>query len=134
MPKSLWGSLKDDLIAQTEALTVGDVEDLSNFTSAVIDAKSHLRLKNAIDRAHATAGIDVIAGGTYDDSTGYFVRPTLLLGGDPSAAPEETYATWSKALALPGVRGLVAGRALLFPPDGDVEHAVDSAVSLVGAA
>jgi DhnA family fructose-bisphosphate aldolase class Ia len=60
--------------------------------------------------------------------------PTLLLGGDPSAAPEETYATWSKALALPGVRGLVAGRALLFPPDGDVEHAVDSAVSLVGAA
>ncbi|MEJ7649953.1 MAG: L-glutamate gamma-semialdehyde dehydrogenase [Nakamurella sp.] len=84
VPKSSWGTLKDDLIAQTEALTVGDVEDLSNFTSAVIDAKSHLRLKNAIDRAHATAGIDVIAGGTYDDSTGYFVRPTLLLGGDPA--------------------------------------------------
>jgi DhnA family fructose-bisphosphate aldolase class Ia len=59
--------------------------------------------------------------------------PTLLLGGDPSTSPEETYATWSKALALPGVRGLVVGRALLYPPDGDVELAVDSAVSLVGA-
>jgi DhnA family fructose-bisphosphate aldolase class Ia len=58
--------------------------------------------------------------------------PTLLLGGDPSASPEETYATWSKALALPGVRGLVVGRALLYPADGDVELAVDSAVSLVG--
>jgi DhnA family fructose-bisphosphate aldolase class Ia len=58
--------------------------------------------------------------------------PTLLLGGDPSTAPQETYATWSKALALPGVRGLVVGRALLYPADGDVELAVDSAVSLVG--
>jgi DhnA family fructose-bisphosphate aldolase class Ia len=57
--------------------------------------------------------------------------PTLLLGGDPSAAPEETYATWAKALGLPGVRGLVVGRALLYPPDGDVETAVDTAVSLV---
>lgn len=57
--------------------------------------------------------------------------PTLLLGGDPSGAPEETFATWADALALPGVRGLVVGRALLFPPDEDVEAAVDTAVSLV---
>ncbi|MEV4760163.1 aldolase [Micromonospora sp. NPDC049559] len=57
--------------------------------------------------------------------------PTLLLGGDPSAAPEETYAAWGKALALPGVRGLVVGRALLYPPDDDVAAAVDTAVSLV---
>jgi DhnA family fructose-bisphosphate aldolase class Ia len=57
--------------------------------------------------------------------------PTLLLGGDPSTSPDETYATWAKALTLPGVRGLVVGRALLFPPDGDVESAVDTAVSLV---
>ncbi|WP_092862834.1 deoxyribose-phosphate aldolase [Quadrisphaera sp. DSM 44207] len=57
--------------------------------------------------------------------------PTLLLGGDPVAAPEETYAAWSTALALPAVRGLVVGRALLFPPDDDVAAAVDTAVSLV---
>jgi Cgl0159-like len=57
--------------------------------------------------------------------------PTLLLGGDPTAAPEETYADWAKALTLPSVRGLVVGRALLFPPDGDVAAAVDHAATLV---
>jgi hypothetical protein len=57
--------------------------------------------------------------------------PTLLLGGDPSGHPDETYAKWRDALALPGVRGLVVGRALLYPPDDDVADAVDAAVSLV---
>jgi DhnA family fructose-bisphosphate aldolase class Ia len=57
--------------------------------------------------------------------------PTLLLGGDPSGSPDETYAGWDKALRLPGVRGLVVGRTLLYPPDDDVEAAVDMAASLV---
>jgi hypothetical protein len=57
--------------------------------------------------------------------------PTLLLGGDPSGHPDETYAAWGRALDLPAVRGLVVGRALLFPPDGDVAAAVDIAAGLV---
>lgn len=57
--------------------------------------------------------------------------PTLLLGGDPSGHPDETYAEWEKALTLPSVRGLVVGRALLYPLDDDVAGAVDTAVSLV---
>jgi DhnA family fructose-bisphosphate aldolase class Ia len=57
--------------------------------------------------------------------------PTLLLGGDPSTSPDETYASWGNALALPGVRGLVVGRTLLYPPDGDVASAVDTASALV---
>jgi DhnA family fructose-bisphosphate aldolase class Ia len=57
--------------------------------------------------------------------------PTLLLGGDPQGDPEHTYAAWGKALELPAVRGLVVGRALLFPPDGDVASAVDIAAELV---
>ncbi len=57
--------------------------------------------------------------------------PALLLGGDPHGAPEETYRQWEQALALPGVRGLVVGRALLYPPDDDVEAAVDTAAGLV---
>jgi hypothetical protein len=57
--------------------------------------------------------------------------PTLLLGGDPSGRPEETYAAWRDALALPPVRGLVIGRTLLYPPDDDVAGAVDTAVGLV---
>ncbi|HTF12803.1 MAG TPA: aldolase [Asanoa sp.] len=57
--------------------------------------------------------------------------PTLLLGGDPTGHPDDTYAAWDRALGLPAVRGLVVGRALLFPPDGDVAAAVDTAVALV---
>ncbi|QPZ38510.1 Cgl0159 family (beta/alpha)8-fold protein [Paramicrobacterium chengjingii] len=57
--------------------------------------------------------------------------PTLLLGGDPSGSPDGTYARWADALTLPGVRGLVVGRTLVYPPDGDVARAVDTAAALV---
>ncbi|MDQ6714724.1 MAG: deoxyribose-phosphate aldolase, partial [Actinomycetota bacterium] len=57
--------------------------------------------------------------------------PTLLLGGDPAGEPQETYAEWARAVDLPPVRGLVVGRALLYPPDGDVAAAVDVAAQIV---
>ena len=57
--------------------------------------------------------------------------PTLLLGGDAGTAPEEAFAAWRHALALPGVRGLTVGRTLLYPPDDDVAGAVDIAAGLV---
>ncbi|MBL3685440.1 deoxyribose-phosphate aldolase [Leucobacter zeae] len=57
--------------------------------------------------------------------------PTLLLGGDNGGDPDETFAAWEAALALPGVRGLTVGRTLLYPPDGDVASAVDTAARLV---
>ncbi|WP_460521913.1 class I fructose-bisphosphate aldolase [Humibacter antri] len=57
--------------------------------------------------------------------------PTLLLGGDSDADPDETYASWASALALPGVHGLVVGRTLLYPHDDDVAQAVDIAAALV---
>jgi hypothetical protein len=57
--------------------------------------------------------------------------PTLLLGGDPDGSPDETYAAWQAALALPSVRGLVLGRTMLYPADDDVAKAVDTAVSIV---
>ncbi|WP_213452371.1 Cgl0159 family (beta/alpha)8-fold protein [Rhizomonospora bruguierae] len=57
--------------------------------------------------------------------------PAVLLGGDPGTAPDETYAAWQQALRLPTVRGLVIGRALLYPPDDDVAAAVDTAVGLL---
>ncbi|GAA4671255.1 class I fructose-bisphosphate aldolase [Frondihabitans cladoniiphilus] len=59
--------------------------------------------------------------------------PTLLLGGDPAEKPLETYAKWAEALSQPGVRGLTVGRTLLYPPDDDVEGAVDIAAGLVHA-
>jgi Cgl0159-like len=57
--------------------------------------------------------------------------PTLLLGGDPQGDPHDTYASWGASMSLPAVRGLVVGRALLYPPDGDVAGAVDIAAELV---
>ena len=57
--------------------------------------------------------------------------PSLLLGGDPKGDPADTYAEWGRALTHPSAAGLVVGRALLFPPDGDVASAVDVAADLV---
>lgn len=57
--------------------------------------------------------------------------PVLMLGGDPQGDPDETYATWGRALQCPTAAGLVVGRALLYPPDGDVAAAVDVAAELV---
>ncbi len=57
--------------------------------------------------------------------------PALLLGGEVADDPEVTFAGWQKALRLPNVMGLVAGRSLLYPADGDVAAAVDTAVSLL---
>lgn len=57
--------------------------------------------------------------------------PTLLLGGDPTAAPDTTYALWRDALTAPSAAGLVIGRALLYPPDGNVADAVEIAADLV---
>ena len=57
--------------------------------------------------------------------------PILLLGGDPTGRDDEVYKRWRKALTLPGVRGLVVGRALLYPDDDDVASAVDLAADMV---
>jgi hypothetical protein len=59
--------------------------------------------------------------------------PTVLLGGDPSGSPEETFASWGAALKLPGVQGLTVGRTLLYPKEGTVEEAVAAAASLLNA-
>ena len=60
--------------------------------------------------------------------------PTLLLGGDPAGHPDQTYAGWAAALAIPPAAGLVVGRSLLYPPDDDVAAAVDIATALVHGA
>jgi 1-pyrroline-5-carboxylate dehydrogenase len=83
LPRSLWVRLRDDLIGTTETLAMGDVADLRNFMGAVIDGRSFARLSRVIERARGVDSIEIGAGGRADDSVGYFVRPTLLLGTDP---------------------------------------------------
>ena len=84
VPRSVWQVVGDDFLAATEALTYGDVTDLSNYGGAVIDARSFAKNANAIERAKSAPGVTVAAGGEYDDSEGYFVRPTVLLSDDPA--------------------------------------------------
>ncbi|MFF2039811.1 L-glutamate gamma-semialdehyde dehydrogenase [Kitasatospora sp. NPDC058170] len=85
VPASLWAGLKDAFRDEVEGLTMGDVTDLANFMSAVIDERSFAKNKAAIDRAQADPKVEVLAGGTYDDSVGYFVRPTVLVCEDPES-------------------------------------------------
>ncbi|MGJ6979472.1 L-glutamate gamma-semialdehyde dehydrogenase [Aestuariimicrobium soli] len=83
LPRSLWDTIRDELVEVTEGLSVGDVRDLGHFTSAVIDQRAFAKHRDAIDRAHAQSSTEVIAGGTYDDTEGWFVRPTLITSDDP---------------------------------------------------
>ena len=86
VPRSVWKQLKDQLVAETENLTMGNVTDLSNFMGAVIDDRAFAKHKKAIARAKRSQKLDVVAGGQVDDSIGYFVRPTIVESGDPTDA------------------------------------------------
>ncbi|MGK5531709.1 L-glutamate gamma-semialdehyde dehydrogenase [Streptomyces sp. URMC 129] len=84
VPRSLWaGGLRDAVAAETDALSMGDPADLSHFMAAVIDARAFAKSRAAIDLARTDPACEIVAGGTYDDSVGYFVRPTVLTCTDP---------------------------------------------------
>ena len=83
VPRSLWRTLRSDLADITESLPMGPVTDLSNFMGAVIDDRAFAKHAAALDRAAKTDSVDVLAGGTYDDREGWFVRPTVLVGDNP---------------------------------------------------
>jgi 1-pyrroline-5-carboxylate dehydrogenase len=85
LPRSLWdGGVRDALAQTTESLTYGDVTDFSNFGGAVIDRRAFDRLTGVLDMARSDSSISVLAGGSADDAHGYFVRPTVLVGTDPT--------------------------------------------------
>ncbi|MEU4743244.1 L-glutamate gamma-semialdehyde dehydrogenase [Actinosynnema sp. NPDC023658] len=83
VPRSVWNRMKDDFLSDVESLTMGDVTDLSNFMGAVIDRRSFDKLSGVLRAAHSDDHLEVVAGGTADDSDGFFVRPTVLLGTNP---------------------------------------------------
>ncbi|WNG91756.1 L-glutamate gamma-semialdehyde dehydrogenase [Mycobacterium sp. ITM-2016-00318] len=90
IPRSVWQSMGDDFLGATEALRYGDVTDLTNFGGALIDERSFAKNVKAIERAKGAAGVTVAVGGEYDDSEGYFVRPTVLMSDDPG---DESFST-----------------------------------------
>jgi 1-pyrroline-5-carboxylate dehydrogenase len=81
--RSVWDRVRDDLVSETESLPVGDVRDLANFTSAVIDQRAFAKHTQAIERARTRVGATIIAGGVTDDKRGWYVRPTLITSDDP---------------------------------------------------
>ncbi|KIF76923.1 1-pyrroline-5-carboxylate dehydrogenase [Streptomyces sp. 150FB] len=86
IPASVWnGGFKEEFAAEVDGLTMGDVTDLSHFIGAVIDERAFAKNKAAIDRAAADPTCTIIAGGTYDDAVGYFVRPTVIACTDPES-------------------------------------------------
>lgn len=90
VPRSVWQRMGDDFLGATEALRYGDVTDLTNFGGALIDRRSYAKNTQAIERAKGAAGVTIAAGGEYDDSEGYFVKPTVLLSDDPT---DEAFST-----------------------------------------
>ena len=83
VPQSLWKDLEGPLIEETESLTMGDPRDFTNFMNAVIDQKAYDKITRYIDEARKSNEAEVIAGGTYDDSEGWFIRPTIIRADKP---------------------------------------------------
>ncbi len=83
IPQSLWPEYKDRLLAQIGEIKMGDVCDFTNFMNAVIDAAAFKSISGYIDHAKNDPDSEIIAGGGYDDSKGYFIEPTVILAKQP---------------------------------------------------
>ena len=83
IPSNLWPVIKDELVAQVESLTMGDIGDFRNFMGAVIDKASFDTQKGAIEEAQASNEASILVGGQCDDREGYFVRPTIIKAETP---------------------------------------------------
>jgi 1-pyrroline-5-carboxylate dehydrogenase len=82
-PSNLWPDLRERLADQVAALKIGDVSNFENFMGAVIDSSSFATQKEAIEEARSHSDSAVLVGGDYDDSEGFFVRPTVIETKDP---------------------------------------------------
>ena len=88
--RSVWERMGDDFLGATAALRYGDITDLTNYGGALIDRRAFVKNVNAIERGKSAPGVTIAVGGEYDDSVGYFVRPTVLLSDDPT---DEAFST-----------------------------------------
>ena len=86
IPKSKWNDVKTFLVADLKSMKMGSPEDTSNFINAVIDDRAFNKLSKYIDNAKKDKNAEIIAGGHYDNSKGYFIEPTVILTTDPKYA------------------------------------------------
>jgi 1-pyrroline-5-carboxylate dehydrogenase len=90
IPQSMWPSVKEQLISDVNSMKMGSPEDFSNFITAVIHEGSFNKLASFIDQAKKDADAEVIIGGNYDKSKGYFIEPTVIVTTNPKYATMET--------------------------------------------
>lgn len=83
IPSNLWEEVKAGLQKDLASFKIGPTEDFTNFVNAVIDEKSFDKLAKYIDAAKADKNVEIVAGGTYDKSAGYFIHPTVIKANDP---------------------------------------------------
>jgi 1-pyrroline-5-carboxylate dehydrogenase len=83
IPSNLWEEVKTGLQKDLASFKIGPTEDFTNFVNAVIDEKSFDKLAKYIDAAKADKNVEIVAGGTYNKSNGYFIHPTVIKANDP---------------------------------------------------
>ncbi len=83
VPRVLWAELKESYVAEVVKIKLGDVADFGNFMNAVIDASAFADITAYIDYARNHADAEIITGGNYDDSVGYFIEPTTIVTTNP---------------------------------------------------
>ncbi|MFD2909915.1 L-glutamate gamma-semialdehyde dehydrogenase [Flavobacterium ardleyense] len=90
VPQSLWPAIKSKLESDLASMKMGSPEDMSNFVTAVISETSFDKLARYIDQAKKDSDAEVIMGGNYDKSKGYFIEPTVILTTNPKYSTMET--------------------------------------------
>jgi 1-pyrroline-5-carboxylate dehydrogenase len=90
IPQSLWPAVKEQIVADVQSMKMGSPEDFSNFITAVIHEGSFNKLASYIDQAKKDSDAEIIIGGNYDKSVGYFVEPTVILTTNPKYVTMET--------------------------------------------
>ena len=83
IPKTIWEGLKEKYLSELETVTVGSPRDFTNFMNAVIDKPAFDSITQYIDYAKNANEAEIISGGTYNDSEGYYIQPTTILTSDP---------------------------------------------------
>lgn len=139
IPKSKWNDVKSYLQDDLKSMKMGSPEDTSNFINAVIDDRAFDKLSKYIDNAKKDKNAEIIAGGNYDNSVGYFIEPTVILTTDPKYATMCTElfgpvltiyvyedAKWEETLALVDSTSPYALTGAIFSAD---RYVIDTATN-----
>ncbi|HMQ60214.1 MAG TPA: L-glutamate gamma-semialdehyde dehydrogenase [Flavilitoribacter sp.] len=139
IPRSLWKSVKSFMLEDLASIRVGSPEDFTNFVNAVIDHRAFDKITSYIAQAKKDEGVEIIAGGEYDKSVGYFIQPTVLLVDDPhyKTMEEEIFGpvltiyvyndrSWEKTLDLVDETSPYALTGAVFASDREaIAHATE---------